>query len=284
VIEQCTKDIVSAKSLFKKSHPERYTSALLNRLTFPSEILNANLNYQICDKLVELVKDSYSFENTTVFDHKIEAEKYDVAMYWYCQHCETRNSSETDSLKCSECDVFRPIDTYESFFYNYKYATKKDKELLKRRKLEEINLITLQNEIKCKTNDDCYLIDESWLKDWEKYAFEDEKSYSLQTSQHFSESQLVCYPGEISNNVLAEASKDTEKVDVCIKYRILNSHLWNTFYRIYGGGPKVFKTSGHIYAENANFDREEEKFNLKIAAIKSSHNLDNQSKAVKYLK
>lgn len=141
---------------------------------------------------------------------------------------------------------------------------------LKQRKIKENELIATQNQMKSEGVRSYYMIDEAWVKAWEDYSSNRVSEYSLQTKQDFSEVPIVPHPGEISNQNLFEYSQKPDSQDKYTEYRILNPHLWNTFYRTYGGGPKLNRDRGYIHSNPVLEDPLELEFEIKINTIKNN--------------
>ena len=157
---------------------------------------------EFTQSLNSFCKDNITYQTNP---HKFETKIDDLNSFknWFCHTCESKNSSLEDQMKCIECGVLKPIELYESFFKNYRYATPKDIKLLSERKKIEQEIITKANE--SSENDTTYcMIDEGWMTAWDNYIKGKTTAYSCQTNQHFSEIPFIPYPGEICNSALQE--------------------------------------------------------------------------------
>lgn len=220
----------------------------------------------------DLIKKSYSFaESKLAFDTENIKSVLDINKCWYCPTCDTQNNSKLNSLKCSECEVFRPIELYESFFKNYRFANDSDVNLLKTRKIEEAKLI---NKYNAESHHTSYcMIDDYWLTQWENYVQDKEKNFRLQTNDDYSEMYAISHPGEITNNALEKYAKDPEN-NANTSYRVINPQVWNALHSIYKGGPKIHKVKGYLTAEDSYEDLIEIEFEKKIQSIKARKHLN----------
>ncbi|CAI2358964.1 unnamed protein product [Moneuplotes crassus] len=201
----------------------------------------------------------------------------DITKCWYCHHCETQNSSITNCLSCSGCLTPRPIEYYESFFKNYRYASLDDFKLLEERQKSEEELI---NSLKKPSYKDkvCYVINESWLIFWDHYITQKKKAYNLQTDEESLINNYVPHPGQINNHILVRKPKEGQ--EAVAKYKDVNPRVWNAFYQIYGGGPKVHKRNkkDSKLSMRPLQDPYEAEFNAKIEKIKKKNSLLGKAK------
>jgi hypothetical protein len=219
----------------------------------------------------DLIKSSYSFvDSKCTFDTENIKSFLDINQYWYCPTCDTQNSSNINKLKCSECDVFRPIELYTSFFKNHRFANNSDVELLKTRKVEEGKLINKFNEES--HHNSYYMIDDYWLTKWENYVQNKEKDFGLQTKDDYNEMSAISHPGEITNNALERYAKDPDK-SAYTSYRVINPQVWNALHRIYKGGLQIHRAKGYLTAEEALEDLIQTEFEKKIQNIKARKHL-----------
>ena len=243
------------------------------KLKVPSETLDVRFDETICDKVDQLLAESYQFSKNTNVELHVDKDWLDISKCWFCPHWDTKNLSANHPIIWKECGVFKPIDLFESFLKNYRYANSGDMKILKQRKLQENELVSTQNQLKIDGVRSYYMIDEAWVKAWEDYSSNRVSEYNLQTKQDFSEVPIVPHPGEISNQNLFEYSQNPESQDKYTEYRILNPHLWSTFYRTYGGGPKLHRDRGYIHSNPVLEDTLELEFEKEINTIKNSQNI-----------
>ncbi|CAI2387817.1 unnamed protein product [Moneuplotes crassus] len=210
---------------------------------------------------------------TSLVPHKFEVntDLLDITKFWYCYHCETQNSSVENKLSCSACLTPRPIECYESFFKNYMYATEGDIRILEERQKSENDLICALNEPSPKDRT-YYAMSESWVSLWEHYIKQRSESYNLQTKDDIKLVDYISHPGQINNQGLLKKPAEGQ-VPNSSEYRIVNPRVWNAFFQIYGGGPKIHRREKKINSEEVLYDPYESEFKAKIERIKSKNSI-----------
>jgi len=120
--------------------------------------------------------------------------------YWLCATCNSITSEL--QIQCSNCNVFRLLESYRNLIENPASVSKQEVEQLKQRREQEKNLICgrdlLTPEV-IKMDTSWYIISSAWLSQWKAFIFNRPSKNSCVSSNH---TIGVLPPGPISNHTL----------------------------------------------------------------------------------
>ena len=230
----------------------------------PSEYTNEILKYNEKEDQKIWKTTSFSSLTTTDFGKWSELNEYDeiqssiknwfdISKFWYCPTWRTKNIQEDNEIIWSACWIFKPIELYESFFTNKRYASHHDINLISKRKNLEQNLINKMYIINDATND-CFIIDENWVKKWENFVYNKITEYDLQNIINPFDIKFIPFPDLVSNNDLSANYSSIKENIHSNSYRAINEEVWNHLYFTYNWGHKLNKGSIHSKElENQSF-------------------------------
>ena len=253
---------------------KKSTTDFFDKIPFIDSTLSFESDEKVLLKLNKLLNESYSFITENKFKTLINKEIddcFNISKYWFWPTWKTKNSQESNNLQCLEWRVYKPIELYESFFSNKRYATFNDIKLLQKRKEMEKEWIIEKN----KNNNDevktYFFIDENWMKTWEIFSLSKITEYNLQSTHSSKEVFYTLWPGPISNQTLLN-SDNSIRDDISItSFRVVNSKVWNSLYFIYKGGPEIHRLKPSVYSPAADKNVIGDKMRKKINQITQSN-------------
>lgn len=253
---------------------KKNTADLIGKVPFIDSKLCFETDQKARLKLSEGLSDCYSLviENKlkNLVNKKIN-ECFNISKWWFCPTCRTKNNQETNDLECSEWKVYKPIELYESFFNNKRYATFNDIKLLQKRKEMEKESILEKNKSNTDEVKTYFFIDENWIKSWEIFALSKTVEYNLQSVYSCNEIFYTPCPGPITNHLLLNADSSIRDDISITSFRIVNPKVWNHLYFIYKGGPEIHRAKPSVYSPAADKNTIGDEMRSKISEIAISN-------------
>ena len=183
--------------------------------------------------------------------YQLSLEKVSTAM-WNCSVCKAQTPD--GEITCRTCKSFRPLSTYPNLLTDPAAATTKEVEELQARRKAELELISQLDSQE--PTGVWYIINSDWITEWKNFIFNKPSHNRLQNSTNKNIGTLPT--GPISNSRLfVNPDNPTElkpKLKPVAHYRGVNERVWNTYFKIYGGGPIIARRKLNIYDEAVPMD------------------------------
>ncbi|CAI2387044.1 unnamed protein product [Moneuplotes crassus] len=211
----------------------------------------------------------YSVINNDPTDVKnLLKDSFQIENYWICHTCSSQNKTilnrKTDKslsrelaknkaseLICLACKSFKPLELYPSFYHNKGEISEDEMRILnKRRKAEKKDCTRLDSNYN-KNNEEWFIINAEWLKDWKMFVNNKRSSTAFGARRCIHKEVGILDPGPVTNHLLLD--EDNNPLPNLVKgkhYRGVNKAVWKQFYETYGGGPVIRKRELSIYSEN----------------------------------
>mmetsp|Transcript_12358 Transcript_12358/g.23433 ORF Transcript_12358/g.23433 Transcript_12358/m.23433 type:complete len:491 (-) Transcript_12358:61-1533(-) len=168
---------------------------------------------------------------------------------WKCRDCSTDVPDGT--IMCSGCRGFRPLSSYPSLLLDPMNATPGEiQEIQSRRELELAMISSLDNSSEAEQTA-WYIINADWVSEWKCFIFN--KPSHVREQNSINQEIGVLPPGPISNHKLFRDPLSPldlrPKLKPVAHYRGVNEKVWQTYVKLYGGGPMICRKRLDIYEE-----------------------------------
>ena len=192
-----------------------------------------------------------SLRELLLSSYQLTMEKVNTSM-WTCGSC--KGQTPDGEITCRTCKSFRPLSTYPNLLNNPAAATPAEVEELQARRKAELELISQLDSQE--PTGVWYIINSDWITEWKNFIFNKPSHNRLQNSTNKNIGTLPS--GPISNSRLfANPDGPVElkpKLKPVAHYRGVNERVWNTYFKIYGGGPVIARKKLNIYDEPVVLD------------------------------
>lgn len=285
---------IKVKEIKSKQNDEKALIKYIEELNEIYHKVNYFLNYEmelnlfqmqigvrenIKEKLFDFIQNAYyvdvdfvSIKNEApLIKHILQKEKT-----WQCVCGEFDIINTT--CKCSNCGIFRKVESYDHILANPLYASKEEINLYNQRKKIEVKdfqqiyskkIDPINNNISTKY----YAVDLEWFLTWKCYVTNDlTEKYVANNKKRISPNKLIGLlpPGPITNyNLYEKGTVDFINIKNLKKglkknddYVIVTEFLWEFFIKNYNGGPEILiensqcleLANGVIGIKNSNFE------------------------------
>lgn len=209
--------------------------------------MNIGIKEEIKESMFNFLQNAYYVDvdyvtingETPLVKHILQKDKF-----WSCV-CGEGDNSVLENYKCTNCGIYRKIESYENILPNPAQCTKNEiNQLNDRRKLEINDFQVLYKKEKTKSNaslnklanNKYYILDLEWFLLWKCFVTNDmsDKYISNSKKRISPNKQLgVLPPGPISNINLFEKGTLRQGLKKNNDYLIIDEKLWNFFYSNY---------------------------------------------------
>jgi hypothetical protein len=171
-------------------------------------------------------------------------------------------------LCCLNCKSFKPIELYPSFYYDCDEVGEDELSILNKRRNTEKKTVSKLDSNYNKNNDEWYIINSEWLKDWKMFVNNKRSTTAYGARRSAKKDVGILDPGPVTNHLLLDDEGiPLPNMSKGKNYRGVNKAVWKQLYETYGGGPVLRRTELSIYADDLK-DEEMEDIDVSSSAIK----------------